>query len=90
LLGKIFQKSAESALNVSYQNSYSGLGSDLLNVAEDDKKLQDWKEEQLTTLADLLEKKKIMHEEYADAVVSIEDTMKKNKRSCNLRIQWRL
>jgi hypothetical protein len=79
LLGKIFQKSAESAPNVSYQNSYSGLGSDLLNVAEDDKKLQDWKEDQLTTLADLLEKKKIMHEEYADAVVSIEDTMKKKQ-----------
>jgi tape measure domain-containing protein len=80
LLEKMAKKASESAPSFSYHNSYSGLGSDLLNVAEDDKKLQDWKEDQLTILADLLEKKKIMYEEYADAVVSIEDTMQQKQK----------
>ncbi|MCO6537830.1 MAG: tape measure protein [Gilliamella sp.] len=80
LLEKMAKKASESAPSFSYHNSYNGIGSDLLNVAEDDKKLQDWKEDQLTILADLLEKKKIMYEEYADAVVSIEDTMQQKQK----------
>jgi tape measure domain-containing protein len=80
LLEKMAKKASESAPTFSYHNSYNGIGSDLLNVAEDDKKLQDWREDQLTILADLLEKKKIMYEEYADAVVSIEDTMQQKQK----------
>ncbi|OCG73001.1 tape measure protein [Gilliamella sp. Occ4-3] len=80
LLNRMAKKAAESAPTFSYHNSYSGLGSDLLNVAEDDKKLRDWKEDQLTILADLLEKKKIMYEEYADAVVKIEETMQQKQK----------
>ena len=70
----------ESAPTFSYQNSYSGLGSDLLNVAEDDKKLHDWKEQQIAAQTDLLNQKKINMEEYADFVVNIEDKMQKKQQ----------
>jgi tape measure domain-containing protein len=79
LLNRMAKKAAESAPTFSYHNSYSGLGSDLLNVAEDDKKLQDWHDQQLKLFDDLLTEKKIKQQEYADAVVKIEDTMKKRQ-----------
>ena len=80
LLDKISKKAVESAPTFSYHNSYSGLGSDLLNVAEDDKKLQDWHNQQLKLFDDLLTKKKIKQQEYADAVVKIEKTMQEKQR----------
>ena len=80
LLDKINKKSMESSPTFSYQNSYNGLGSDLINVAEDDKRLRDWEEQQLKVQSDLLKKKKITQEEYAQAVISIEDTMKKKQK----------
>ena len=80
LLDKINKKSMESLPTSSYQNSYNGLGSDLLNVFEDEKRLIDWKEQQLKIQSDLLNKKKIKHEEYAQAVISIEDTMQKKQK----------
>ena len=80
LLDKINKKSMESSPTFSYKNSYNGLGSDLINVAEDDKRLRDWEEQQLKVQSDLLKKKKITQEEYAQAVISIEDTMKKKQK----------
>ena len=80
LLARMNKKSMESAPTFSYQNSYSGLGSDLLNVAEDDKKLHDWKEQQIAAQTDLLNQKKINMEEYADFVVNIEDKMQKKQQ----------
>ena len=80
LLARMTKKSMESAPTFSYQNSYSGLGSDLLNVAEDEKRLQDWKEQQIAAQTDLLNQKKINMEEYADFVVNIEDTMHKKQQ----------
>lgn len=80
LLDKMNKKAAESAPTFSYQNSYNGIGSDLLNVAEDDKKLQDWKEQQIAAQTDLLKEKLINQQEYADAVVSIEETMQKKQQ----------
>jgi len=80
LLARMTKKSLESAPTFSYQNSYSGLGSDLLNVAEDEKRLQDWHDQQLKLFDDLLTAKKIKQQEYADAVVSIEETMQKKQQ----------
>lgn len=80
LLDKMSKKAVESAPTFSYHNSYSGLGSDLLNVAEDDKKLQDWHNQQLKLFDDLLTEKKIKQQEYADAVVKIEKTMQEKQR----------
>lgn len=80
LLARMNKKSMESAPTFSYQNSYSGLGSDLLNVAEDEKRLQDWKEQQIAAQTELLNQKKINMEEYADFVVNIEDTMHKKQQ----------
>lgn len=80
LLARMTKKSMESAPTFSYQNSYSGLGSDLLNVAEDEKRLQDWKEQQIAAQTELLNQKKINMEEYADFVVNIEDTMYKKQQ----------
>lgn len=80
LLDKMNKKAAESAPTFSYQNSYNGIGSDLLNVAEDDKKLQDWKERQIAVQTELLNEKLINQQEYADAVVSIEETMQKKQQ----------
>ena len=80
LLARMTKKSMESAPTFSYQNSYSGLGSDLLNVAEDEKRLQDWKEQQIAAQTDLLNQKKINLEEYADFVVNIEDKMQKKQQ----------
>ena len=80
LLARMTKKSMESAPTFSYQNSYSGLGSDLLNVAEDEKRLQDWHDQQLKLFEDLLTAKKIKQQEYADAVVSIEQTMQKKQQ----------
>lgn len=79
LLNRMAKKAAESAPSFSYHNSYNGLGSDLLNVAEDDKKLQDWHEQQLKLFDDLLKKKEIKQQEYADAIVKIEKTMQKKQ-----------
>ena len=75
LLDKMNKKAAESAPTFSYQNSYSGLGSDLINVAEDEKRLKDWKEQQLKVQSDLLKEKKITQEEYVKAIIRIEDEM---------------
>lgn len=80
LLARMTKKSMESAPTFSYQNSYSGLGSDLLNVAEDEKRLQDWKEQQIAAQTELLNEKKINLEEYADFVVNIEDKMQKKQQ----------
>ena len=80
LLARMTKKSMESAPTFSYQNSYSGLGSDLLNVAEDEKRLQDWKEQQIAAQTELLNEKKINMEEYADFVVNIEDKMQKKQQ----------
>ena len=80
LLARMNKKSMESAPTFSYQNSYSGLGSDLLNVAEDDKKLHDWQEQQIAMQTELLDQKLISQQEYADAVVNIEDTMHKKQQ----------
>lgn len=80
LLNKMSKKASESAPTFSYHSSYSGLGSDLLNVAEDDKKLQDWHNQQLKLFDDLLTEKKIKQQEYADAVVKIEKTMQEKQR----------
>lgn len=79
LLDKMFNKSAESVPTFSYNNSYNGIGSDLLNVAEDDKKLQDWHNQQLKLFDDLLKEKKIKQQEYADAIVKIEEKMQKKQ-----------
>ncbi|MCO6554064.1 MAG: tape measure protein [Gilliamella sp.] len=80
LLNKMAKKAAESAPSFSYHNSYNGLGSDLLNVAEDDKKLQDWHDQQLKLFDDLLKKKEIKQQEYADAIVKIEETMQQKQK----------
>lgn len=80
LLNRMAKKAAESAPSFSYHNSYNGLGSDLLNVAEDDKKLQDWHEQQLKLFDDLLKKKEIKQQEYADAIVKIEETMQQKQK----------
>lgn len=80
LLAKMNKKSLESAPTFSYQNSYSGLGSDLLNVAEDDKKLHDWQEQQIAMQTELLDQKLINQQEYADAVVNIEETMQRKQQ----------
>ena len=80
LLARMTKKSMESAPTFSYQNSYSGLGSDLLNVAEDEKRLQDWKEKELKVQTELLNEKKINIQEYADFVVNIEDTMQRKQQ----------
>lgn len=80
LLNRMAKKAAESAPSFSYHNSYNGLGSDLLNVAEDDKKLQDWHDQQLKLFDDLLTEKKIKQQEYADAVVKIEETMQQKQK----------
>lgn len=79
LLDKMFNKSAESVPTFSYNNSYNGIGSDLLNVAEDDKKLQDWHNQQLKLFDDLLKEKKIKQQEYANAIVKIEEKMQKKQ-----------
>ena len=84
LLDKMNKKAAESAPTFSYQNSYNGIGSDLLNVAEDEKRLIDWKEQQLKIQSDLLNEKKLKHEEYAKAVISIEETMQKKQQDLQL------
>ena len=80
LLARMTKKSLESAPTFSNQNSYSGLGSDLLNVAEDEKRLQEWKEQQIAAQTDLLNQKKINMEEYADFVINIEDKMQKKQQ----------
>ena len=51
------------------------MGSDSLNVAEDEKRLRDWKEQQLKIQSDLLKEKKITQEEYVKAIIWIEDEM---------------
>ena len=75
LLDKMNKKSMESSPTFSYHNSYNGLGSDLINVAEDEKRLKDWKEQQLKVQSDLLKEKKITQEEYVKAIIRIEDEM---------------
>lgn len=80
LLARMNKKSMESAPTFSYQNSYSGLGSDLLNVAEDEKRLQDWQEQQVAMQTELLDQKLINQQEYADAVVNIEETMQRKQQ----------
>lgn len=80
LLNRMAKKASESAPTFSYHNSYNGLGSDLLNVAEDDKKLQDWHDQQLKLFDDLLTEKKIKQQEYADAIVKIEETMQQKQK----------
>lgn len=80
LLNRMSNKAVESAPTFSYHNSYSGLGSDLLLVAEDEKKLRDWNEQQLQIQNDLLSKKLISQQEYADAIVKIEETTKKKQQ----------
>lgn len=79
LLNIMSKKAAESAPTFSYHNSYNGLGSDLLNVAEDEKKLRDWHDQQLKLFDDLLTEKKIKQQEYADAIVKIEKTKQKKQ-----------
>ena len=51
------------------------MGSDSLNVAEDEKRLRDWKEQQLKIQSDLLKEKKMTQEEYVKAIIRIEDEM---------------
>ena len=51
------------------------MGSDSLNVAEDEKRLRDWKEQQLKVQSDLLKEKKITQEEYVKEIIRIEDEM---------------
>lgn len=80
LLARMTKKSLESSPTFSYQNSYSGLGSDLLNVAEDEKRLQDWQEQQIAMQTELLDQKLINQQEYADAVVNIEETMQRKQQ----------
>ncbi|WP_294844475.1 tape measure protein [uncultured Gilliamella sp.] len=80
LLDKISKKSMESAPVFSFQNSYNGIGSDLLNVAEEDKRLRDWNVQQLQIQQELLNQKKINQQEYANAVVKIEETMQKKQK----------
>jgi tape measure domain-containing protein len=80
LLNRMSKKAAESAPTFSYHNSYNGIGSDLLNVAEDEKKLRDWNEQQLQIQNDLLAQKLISQQEYADAVVKIEETMQQKQK----------
>ena len=75
LLDKMNKKSMESSPTFSYHNSYNGLGSDLINVAEDEKRLKDWKEQQLKVQSDLLKEKKITQEEYVKEIIRIEDEM---------------
>ena len=75
LLDKMNKKSMESSPTFSYHNSYNGLGSDLINVAEDEKRLKDWKEQQLKVQSDLLKEKKITQEEYVKGIIRIEDEM---------------
>lgn len=81
LLNKMSKKASESAPTFSYHNSYNGLGSDLLNVSEDEKKLRDWNEQQLQIQKDLLSQKLISQQEYADAVVKIEETMQEKQKN---------
>ncbi|WP_085165741.1 tape measure protein [Gilliamella bombi] len=80
LLNRMAKKASESAPTFSYHNSYNGLGSDLLNVAEDEKRLHDWNEQQLRIQNDLLAQKLISQQEYADAVVKIEETMQQKQK----------
>lgn len=80
LLDKMSKKSMESAPTFSFQNSYNGIGSDLLNVAEEDKRLRDWNVQQLKIQQELLNQKKINQQEYANAVVKIEETMQKKQK----------
>lgn len=51
------------------------MDSDSLNVAEDEKRLRDWKEQQLKVQSDLLKEKKITQEEYVKEIIRIEDEM---------------
>ena len=80
LLKKMNQKMIQSAPTLSIQNSYNGPGSELIKVAEDEKNLKDWKEQQIAIQTDLLNAKLINHQEYADAVVSIEETMQNKQQ----------
>ena len=81
LLNKMAKKSMESAPSFSFKDSYNGIGSDLINVAEEDKKLQDWNNQQLKMQQDLLNQKLISQQEYADSVVQIEQTMQEKQKS---------
>ena len=80
LLKKMNQKMIQSAPTLSIQNSYNGPGSELIKVAEDEKNLKDWQQQQLAIQTDLLNAKLINHQEYADAVLSIEETMQNKQQ----------
>ncbi|PXZ06314.1 hypothetical protein DKK70_10060 [Gilliamella apicola] len=80
LLKKMNQKMVQSAPTLSIQNSYNGPGSELIKVAEDEKNLKDWQQQQLAIQTDLLNAKLINHQEYADAVLSIEETMQNKQQ----------
>ena len=80
LLKKMNQKMIQSAPTLSIQNSYNGPGSELIKVAEDEKNLRDWKEQQIAIQRDLLKEKLINQQEYADAVLSIEETMQNKQQ----------
>lgn len=80
LLKKMNQKMIQSAPTLSIQNSYNGPGSELIKVAEDEKNLRDWKEQQIAIQRDLLKEKLINQKEYADAVLSIEETMQNKQQ----------
>lgn len=80
LLKKMNQKMIQSAPTLSIQNSYNGPASELIKVAEDEKNLKDWQQQQLAIQTDLLNAKLINHQEYADAVLSIEETMQNKQQ----------
>ena len=80
LFKKMNQKMIQSAPTLSIQNSYNGPGSELIKVAEDEKNLRDWKEQQIAIQRDLLKEKLINQQEYADAVLSIEETMQNKQQ----------
>ena len=80
LLKKMNQKMIQSAPTLSIQNSYNGPASELIKVAEDEKNLKDWQQQQLAIQTDLLNAKLINQQEYADAVLSIEETMQNKQQ----------
>lgn len=81
LLSKTIQRSMESAPSGDHLNSFNGLGGEILDIAQNEKKLNDWRDQQVQLYTDLLNEKKLSHEEYADAVVSIEEEMQKRQQN---------
>lgn len=72
---------AEKPPEYSYTQSYNGIGSDLINVAEQEKLLNDWYGRQKSMYDQFLEDKAVSQEDYNAKVLSLDEKLRRQQDS---------